>query len=160
MLASIDLEMFQVFGRIISHAHGVLPDQIGFLCLAIALLGVKTKCADSILKECFISSLSIYESSLLRNTANCNGAKFSSEMERELITLFSSHGCREITQPGNFEEIIIKAAKFIFITKPAAALQLMNSGVNDQHAEFWRHITVDKLYTLFNTFSTFSSIAQ
>ena len=156
MHASIDLEMFQVFGRITSHAFlaaGVLPDWIAFPCLAIALLGMKTKCADSILKECFICSLSIYESSLLRNAANCNGAKFSSEIERELTTLFSSHGCREIPRPSNFREMIIKAAKFTFITKPAAALQLMNSGVPDQHAEFWRHMTIDKLYTLFISLS-------
>lgn len=154
MNASIDLEMFQVFGRITSHAYlaaGVLPDRIAFPCLAIALLGVKTKCADSILKECFISSLSIYETSILRNAANCNSAKFSSEMERELTTLFSSHGCREVPRPSNFKELIIKAAKFTFVTKPAAALQLMNSGVHDQHGIFWRQMTVDKLYRLFNS---------
>ena len=120
-------------------------------CLAAALLGLNTKFNDPILKECFISSLFTYETSTLRKAANCTGATFSTEMEREFTILFSSHGCREIPRPSNLKQIHIKTAKYTFITKPATALQLMNFGVPKQHTTFWEKMTVNKLFMIFKS---------
>jgi len=37
--------------------------------------------------------------------------------------------------------------------KPAAALNMMNAGIPKAHQPFWKHMTVEKLYSLYTTLS-------
>ena len=66
--ACVNMQAFPILGAIISHAYlavGIFPDCIAFPCLAAALLGPNITISDSILQECFISSLSTHEASVL-----------------------------------------------------------------------------------------------
>ena len=93
------MQSFPVLGTVISHAYlagGVFPDRIAYPCLAAALLGPTTVISDSIMQECFISSLSVHEAAMLWNAASCADNRYVPEVESELTSIFASHGVGEL----------------------------------------------------------------
>ena len=89
--ACVDMRSFTVLGAVISHAYlavGVFPDRIAFPCLASALLGPTTKISDSIMQECFISSLSAHETAMLWNATSCADSRSTSEVESKVTSIF------------------------------------------------------------------------
>ena len=156
MHASVSMETFPLLGAIISHAYlvaGVFPDRIAFPCLAAALLGNNTVVPDTLLQECFVSSVSAHEASILRDAANFSGSKYSPSVQAELACILGCHGCREAPQPTNLRQLLVQASRYTFFLKPAAALNMMNAGIPKAHQPFWKHMTVEKLYSLYTTLS-------
>ena len=152
--ACVDMQAFPVLGAVMSHAYlaaGVFPDCIGFPCLAAALLGYYVKIPDSVMRECFLCSLSTYETSVFHNALSCSGAKFSAETERELTSILANHGVRGIPKPSNLNQLLLQVSRYTFLIQPAAALHMIMSGVPESHCPFWRCMTVEKLYLLFKS---------
>ena len=68
MHASVNMATSKTVGAVISHAYlvsGVFPDRVAFPCLAAALLGPNIVISDALLRESFISSLSVHEASIV-----------------------------------------------------------------------------------------------
>ena len=98
MHASVSMETFPLLSAIISHACLVaraFPDRIAFPCLAAALLRNNTVVPDTLLQECFVSSLSAHEASILRDAGNFGGSKYPPSVQAELVCILGCHGCRE-----------------------------------------------------------------
>ena len=80
MHASVNMATFKTVGAVISHAYlvsGVFPDRVAFPCLAAALLGPNIVISDALLRESFISSLSVHEASIVRNAMCQSGSNYS-----------------------------------------------------------------------------------
>ena len=152
--ACINMQSFPVLGAVISHAYlavGVFPDRIAFPCLAAALLGPTTMISDSVMQECFISSLSAHESAMLQNAASCVDNRYVPDVESELTSIFANHGVRGIVKPQNLRRLLLQASKYTFLIKPAAALHMIASGIPKSHIPFWKSMTADNLYLLYKT---------
>ena len=154
--ACVNMQSFPVLGAVISHAYlavGVFPDRIAFPCLAAALLGPTTMISDSVIQECFISSLSAHESAMLQNAASCVDNRYVPDVESELTSIFANHGVRGIVKPQNLRRLLLQASKYTFLIKPAAALHMIASGIPKSHIPFWKSMTADSLYLLYKTMS-------
>ena len=150
--ACVDMSSFTILGAIMSHAYltvGVFPDRLAFPCLAAGLLGPTITFPDCILKECFISSLSIHEVSIVQNAASCTANKFVPEVKSELTSIFAIHGIRGIPKPENLKRLLLQASTYTFLTKPAAAIHKIAQGVPKSHMPFWHNMTVSRLYMLY-----------
>ena len=148
------MQAFPILGAVISHAYltaGVFPDRMASPCLATALLGSSIKIPDSVMRECFFSSLSTYETSVLQNATSCAVTKFSAETESELTSILANHGVRGIPKPNNLSQLLSQSSRYTFLIKPAAALHMITSGIPESHLPFWKCMTVDKLYLLYKS---------
>ena len=135
------------------HMHTLLLgfSQTAFPCLAAALLGPTTMISDSVMQECFISSLSAHEAAMLQNAASCVDNRYVPDIESELTSIFANHGVRGIVKPQNLRRLLLQASKYTFLIKPAAALHMIASGIPKSHIPFWKSMTADNLYLLYKT---------
>lgn len=142
----MDQTSLSVIGRILSHAYmvtGILPNRIAFPCLAQCFLGTDVFLKDEILKDSFMDSISVHESNIIKRalTEVRNGvSSFSIEVKDELITLISRFNSRQSPTPNIFHQMVINIAKYEFITKPAAAILLLNRGIPKKHQQFWANM--------------------
>ena len=154
--ASVDLTAFRVIGRVFSHAYlisGVFPDRIAFPCLAAVFLGPGVTIPDTVLHTCFLSSLCTHDASVMQEAFKLGDSVYPQDIQDGLITIFSSKGCREIPSAKNLKRLIIQSARYTFLVKPAAALNMLNDGIPQQHIAFWRNISVQKLKSLYDVLS-------
>lgn len=123
--SSIDMNAFEVIGRVFSHAYlvcGIIPDKIAFPCLSAIFLGPGVAIPEEILQESFLSSLSIFEASNLSEALKLGSdASLTTTVQDSLSVIFANNGCREIPNSKNLHRLIIEASRYAFITKPAAA---------------------------------------
>ena len=154
--AGVDISNFRTFGTVISHAYlvgGVLPDRIAFPCLAAALLGPEIDIGPKILEEAFVSCLSSHEADVLRAAISYNGIKFPDDTLSELLQILGSYGCRSSPKPQNIKVLMVQAAKYMFIVRPAAAVNQLNMGIPDLHRSFWATMEVSKLFKVYKCMS-------
>ena len=156
MHSSVNMATFKTVGAVISHAYlvsGVFPDRVAFPCLAAALLGPNIVISDALLRDSFISSLSVHEASIVRNAMCQSGSNYSISMQAELVSILSCYGCKEAPRPANLSQLLIQASRYSFSVKPAAAISMMNTGVPKKHQSFWKIMTVEKLHSLYLSLS-------
>jgi hypothetical protein len=150
--AAINIDDFRIIGSILSHAYlvsGVLPDRIAFPCLVSVFLNKPVPV--SVLVDTFIMSLCEHEMKIVNNALITS--EFSSNLTSGLINLFSIYGCKEVPNPKNIKQLLIRAASFTFLIRPAAALQMMRQGIPECHLWFWNSISVEEFLTLYNSMS-------
>jgi hypothetical protein len=150
--AAINIDDFRIIGSILSHAYlvsGVLPDRIAFPCLVSVFLNKPVP--ESLLVDTFIMSLCEHEMKIVNNALITS--EFSSNLTSGLINLFSIYGCKEVPNPKNIKQLLIRAASFTFLIRPAAALQMMRQGIPECHLWFWNSISVEEFLTLYNSMS-------
>ncbi len=157
--ASIDLNLFDVIGTILSHAYllfGIFPDRIAFPCLASIFLGPTTILTDAVLHESFLCSLCVYDASILqRGLAIDNELPF--DLQQKLLTILSSHGCREIPKTENLKRLVVQAARYTFLIRPAAALSMLNRGIPHNHISFWNNMSQEHLFDIYCALSVSTS---
>ena len=151
----MDVSILTTMGTIISHAYmvtGILPIRIAFPCLARCLLGMGTPFSPSVLIETFIDSLSPYEGNIIKAACEevTNGCpEFSSDVMPGLLSLLSRFNCRKLPVPQQFYQIIGQVANYEFLSKPSAALVMVNSGIPAQHKPYWDSISASDLFSVY-----------
>ena len=147
----MDLMEFVTVGRVMSHGYlatGILPDRIVLPVLIVALLGPGTVIPDYIFIETFMDFLSITERLTLRKAMDSTDNNFQPELLNQLVCILSRFGCRQLPTPLCLLKMIVQAAKYEFVIKPAAVLSLLHSGVPSIHQPFWKNKSVQDMYTL------------
>ena len=71
---------------------------------------------------------------------------FSSELQDELTSTLAQFGCRVLPTPSNLMTAIQQVARYEFLTKPAAAIALINTGIPNA---FWSAKSPDDIKTMY-----------
>ena len=153
---SVDLNTFRVIGRVFSHAYliaGMFPDRIAFPCLAAIFLGQSVSIPDIVLHESFLFSLCTYDALVVNKALKLGDSIYPQDIQEGLNTIFSNKGCRELPCAKNLTRLISQAAYYTFLIKPAAALNMLNSGIPQQHIQFWEGVSVQKLKHIYDVLS-------
>lgn len=154
MHPGIDTSVFSVLATILSHGFlscGFLPIRIAFPVLAAIVLGPTIAIPEDMIIESFADYLSAYESDMVSKALHLasSTAPFSEELVSKLIEILSRMGCCEIPNTNNFRRMIAEVAKFTFITKCMGHLYALHSGIPAIHHAFWKELSVDELYRLY-----------
>ena len=67
----------------------------------------------------------------------------------DLLFVLSQFNIRQIPTPVKFKEMLTQVASYEFVSKPSAALSIMNAGAPVQHRPFWEGIGVYGLYEIY-----------
>lgn len=68
-----------------------------------------------------------------------------------MISILSQLGCREIPTSENIANLIEGVAQFEFCCKPVAAMSMINSGIPQQHREFWKDLGINGIKKLYDS---------
>ena len=141
-----DMADMPSFGTVMSHgflASGFLPLRLAFPVVAAVLFGPSVEVPDAIIMDLFVDYISSYEGGInLKEALKVSWPPTSSyidDLQSKLIYIFSRFGCRQIPTPENIHQLIIGVARHEFLVKPLGALYALNSGVPDEHRDFWSH---------------------
>uniref|UniRef100_A0A1X7TAZ1 HECT domain-containing protein n=1 Tax=Amphimedon queenslandica TaxID=400682 RepID=A0A1X7TAZ1_AMPQE len=154
----ISSESLRVIGSIISHSYlvtGILPVRVAFPCLAAMLLECynETSIPDNKLIDVLLNSLSSYDAEVrqeAKHQVENGNTLFSEKISSNLVSLFSFYGSRQIPSPSKLESILLQIAKCEFLLKPAAAIQMIRSGIPEMHRRFWGKISVSDIYAIYS----------
>ena len=148
----IDLTVFPILGRILSHGYlvtGFLPVRIALPTLLSILLR-PTEVPQDILMNALLDFVTDDERRTIKKALDLkNEQSFPAYIMQDLIEILANFGCRLPPKPSNLASIIQQVAMYEFITKPAAGIGLINSGIPQKHREFWNRLStqgVRKLY--------------
>lgn len=137
----IDMTLYTIFGRIISHGYlttGILPDRIALPTLVQFLLGPSVSLSQDMLLDAFIDYISTTERQILRTALSGSyGSVFPNPMLVEITTVMSRFGCRQVPKPSTLMSLIEHVARYEFCMKPAAAVALVYAGIPLNHKAFW-----------------------
>ena len=142
-------------GAIVSHAYlvaGVLPIRVAYPGLAKCLLGNASDILSWVLTEAFVDSLTPHEAEVLKKAleeVKCELPMFSHDIMLDLLIVLSGFNIRKVPPPVKFKEMLTQVALYEFVSKPSAALSIMNAGVPVQPRPFWEGIGVDGLYEIY-----------
>ena len=151
----MDMSVLTTMGFVISHAYmvtGILPIRIAFPCLVQSLLGTSRTIPESAMVEAFQDSISTHESNIVKlalEEVKQQVPTFSSQVMSGLVCLLSRFNSRQIPTPEKFYRQMVNLATYEFVTKPAAALGMMYSGVPQQHRSFWDRMGVIGLLSVY-----------
>ena len=151
----MDTSLLGAMGAIVSHAYlivGILPVRVAFPVLVKCLLGTAATVPQQILTECLIDSLSPHEAEALRKAMDEVKSKVPAFSQDVMLSLFSVLGrfnIRHVPTPAKFKETLIQIASYEFLSKPSAALSIMNAGVPVQHKAFWEGVSTDSFYEIY-----------
>ena len=101
-------------------------------CLVTVLLDPDTVVPDSILSNTFPDHLTDLESNIVRKAIGCT-SPFSQELKNSLIDVLARFGCREIHTKETIRTLLIRISHYELLSKPLAAVTLMNSGIPSAH---------------------------
>ena len=134
------MSVLPILGRILSHGYLVadfLPLRIALPTLTAMLLGPSTPIATNALLESFLDFISNFErTTFKRALLHAEDKAFPSNVQEELMTYLSRFGCRVVPAPSSLIVVIEQTARYEFITKPAAGIALINSGIPNCHCQF------------------------
>ena len=138
----IDTSLFPIVGRILSHAYlvcGILPIRIALPSLTCMLLGPTTTITGTVLLETFLDYISASERTIFKDALTHQGKdNFPSAMQGDLMNTLSLFGCRNLPTPSSIVELIEQVARYEFVTKPAAGIAMIHSGIPLNHKDFWK----------------------
>ena len=150
MNPSIEMDLFHVIGRILSHGYlaiGFLPVRVSFASLCTMLLGNEVVIPDSILIDSFVNYVSNREAAILQTALS--SLSFSRNVVAKLADLLGAYNCFQVPCCGNLKDLLCKIAKCELIQKPLALLLMIHSGVTAEHSQFWKEQDVNTLYKLY-----------
>ena len=148
----MDMSLFSTIGRVLSHSFlvsGVLPIRIALPTLICMLLGPGTTVSDRIVLNTFLDFISAWERNTFKKALVCSGTSFPPELLEELTTTLGRFECRQLPTPSSLPNIILQVARYKFITKPAASIAMIHSGMPKCHEGFWNNTSPHKLYTIY-----------
>lgn len=147
----IEMDLFHVMGRIVSHDYvvtGFLAVRISFPCLCTMLLGTNVTIPNQLLIISFIDFLNNRESTIIETALNSE--HFSSSLISKLSDVLGSFNCFQV---DNLRSLLCQVAKCELLQKPLAFLLAIHAGVTAEHAEFWKQKDVDQVYKLYCSMS-------
>ena len=150
-----DHSIFPILGRIISHGYlvtGILPIRIALPTLLSILLGPTTEVPQRILVDAFLEFVNADERNTIKEALSFTTQdSFPASLRDDLISIFGNFGCRTPPKPATLVQIIFQVSKYELLTKPAAAIALINSGIPDQQRNFWNKLSISKIEKLYHT---------
>lgn len=136
----MDMTIYPILGRVLSHGYlvtGHLPVRIALPTLINMLLGPKSV-SCTILLEAFLDYISSTERAVFKEALTYSAdRKFPCAVEETLLTVLSRFGCRQLPTPLNLKACIEKIAQYEFVSRPAAAIFSVYSGIPLNHQGFW-----------------------
>ena len=150
----MDVSLTPVLGRIISHGYlatGFLPLRITFPSLVSILLGPTVTIPDQFLIQAFKNNISCYEASIVKEAPLVKSASYEKELRTRIVSVVSRFECTEMPNPTCLRQLIVNIAKCEFLSKPFAALSMMNTGIAPEYRKFWEQNSVFSLYEIVNT---------
>ena len=129
-----ELSHLPIVGRILSHGYlvdGTLPIRIALPTMTAILLGQPKSQPGSVLLETFLE-----RETLNRALSHSKEKAFPPELQEELMTILSRFGCRVPPTPSTMMSVIEQVATYEFLTKPAAGIAMMHSGIPLNHKLF------------------------
>ena len=151
--AQTDMQSLPVLGKILSHGYlscGFLPVRIAFSTMAAVLLGPTTNIPSKSLLEAFRDYLGPVDRSIIKEASRVKGNTFSQGLVTKLLGILSRFGCRLVPSPCTLPDVLLQVANHEFVSRPFAAITLMNSGIPQEHALFWQCKTIEHLQSLYN----------
>ena len=149
----VEFSHLPIVGRIISHGYlvaGILPVRIAFPTLVAIILGPAVAVSRGILLDTFLEYISSVERKTFKHALACSSSGvFSPELRGDLMSTLSRFGCRILPAPSNLLNVIEQAAKFEFVSKPAAGIAMMNSGIPLHHKPFWANHSIDSILHIY-----------
>ena len=149
----MDTSVLTAMGAIVSHAYlvaGVLPVRVAYPGLAKCLLGIASDIPPWVLTEAFVDSLiTPHEAEVLKKALEEVKRElpvFSHDVMLDLLFVLSRFNIRQAVK---FKEMLTQVAPYEFVSKPSAALSIMNAGAPVQHRPFWEGLGVDGLYEIY-----------
>ena len=73
------------------------------------------------------------------------------------LTFVYRYGCRQMPTPANLQSCILQVARFEFVSKPAAAISLMNSGIPEARLKFWSSTSAEGVLSIYKTLTVSST---
>lgn len=152
--SGINMDSLAVIGTILSHMYlavGFIPVRIAFPSLACILFHPNISIPSEFMVEAFVDSLSTHERDSMRSAVNiCNeGGHFSDQVRQQLAAILSRYGGRSIPSANNLKSSILLAAKYEFVIKPCAALNMIHSGIPSKHSPFWEKLSIYEFHSLY-----------
>ena len=146
MNPSIEMDLFHVIGRILSHGYlaiGFLPVRVSLASICTMMfLGNEVVIPDSILIDSFVNYVSNREAATLQKALS--SLSFSRNVVAKLADLLGAYNCFQVPCCGNLKDLLCKIAKCELIQK-----SLVHSGVTAEHSQFWKEKDVNTLYKLY-----------
>ena len=148
-----DLAVFPIIGRILSHGYlvtGILPVRIALPTLICMLLGPPASISKELLLDTFLDFVSSEERKTMQLAlAYKEKDEFPNHLQGHLENVLANFACRLLPKPSALLSVIEQVARFEFISKPAAAISMIYSGIPTNHREFWRRQSPDKMVELY-----------
>ena len=111
MNPSVEMDLFHVIGRILSHGYlaiGFLPVRVSFASLCTMLLGNEVVIPDSILIDSFVNYVSNREAAILQTALS--SLSFSRNVVAKLADLLGAYNCFQVPCCGNLKDLLCKIA--------------------------------------------------
>ena len=103
------------------------------------LLGPSTSISRKTLLDTFLDHISASEREIFKKAILYKGSEsFPPEIQVNLMDTLSVFGCRALPTPSNFVDLVEQIAKYEFISKPAAGIVMIHSGIPLTHQNFWK----------------------
>lgn len=153
-----DRSILPIVGKVISHGYlacGYFPTRISLPCLVGLLCGPFTEITHNVMLEAFIEFISDAERSILKDALSTT--VFTADLQDKVSDTLARYGCRVMVKRDNLKKVLFEIAEFEFITKPAAAIALMHSGVPATHALFWLSKSLDGICAIYKCLSVSNS---
>lgn len=156
-----DLDVFPIIGRILSHGYlvtGILPVRIALPTLICMLLGPAVSISKELLLDTFLDFVSAEERKTMQQALVYKEKDdFPNYLQRELENVLVNFACRSLPKPSTLLSVIEQVARYEFISKPAAAISMIYSGIPVSHREFWSRKSPDKMVELYRHLTLNSS---
>ena len=137
----MDMSIFPIIGRILSHGYlvaGVLPIRIALPTLTCMLLGPTAVITRDVLLDTFLDFISATERAVFKRALLFEAEKvYPTDMQEELMGTLAGFGCRVLPKPSTLTTVIEQVARYEFMSKPAASIALVFSGIPLTHKGYW-----------------------
>ncbi len=146
-----ELSYLPIIGKIISHCYlisGILPVRIALPTLVKILLGPSSSCTAEMLLDSFLDYVSSVERSTLQRALSCR-LTFPPELADKIMCTLSRFNCRMLPTPANMSNLILQIARYEFVTKPAAGIEMIHSGIPLCHKSFWEALSSQDIFKIY-----------
>lgn len=142
----IDLTLFPILGRILSHGYlvtGFLPIRIALPTLLSTLLGPSVEIRKDIVTEALLDFITDNDRKTIKEALAVKVESFPPSVMQDLLDTLANFGCRSPPKPSTLSSVIEQVGRCEFIVKPAAGIGLINSGIPKKHRDFWMKLSVE-----------------
>ena len=149
----MDMTIFPILGCIMSHGYlvcGHLPVRIALPTLVNMLMGPQSV-SCKILLQSFLDFISAHERAVFKEAlAYSQDGGFPSAIQETLLSVLSRFGCRQLPTPTNLKPCIEHIAQYEFVSRPAAAIYSIYSGIPISHQRFWMKQTASSMSSIYD----------